>query len=79
MRVIAAKDPVPMVPEPFKDGAPGFIEPQPAEPVEVESCSYYLRRIASGELLLVPDDEPVADTQLVGRARAKTIAKGGEQ
>lgn len=73
MRVIAANEPVPMVPEPFNYAQPGFIQPVPAEPVEVADNSYYRRRLASGELLLV------ADTQPVGRSRAKSIAKGGEQ
>ncbi|VVN72677.1 hypothetical protein PS726_00507 [Pseudomonas fluorescens] len=68
MRVIATTDPVPMQPDQLNKQA-GFIQPEPAEPVEVENTSYYLRRIAAGELRVV------ADAKTVGRG-AKQIAKG---
>jgi hypothetical protein len=50
MRVIAAPDA--RVPQ---EGTPrAFIEPAPAKPVDVPDTSYYRRRIAAKELLLVP-------------------------
>lgn len=52
MRVIAALDPVPVEPGTGTEDK-RFIDPAPAEPVEVEPSSYYQRRIASGELQAV--------------------------
>lgn len=63
MRVTAAPDA--RVPQ---EGNPrAFIEPAPARPVDVPDTSYYRRRIAANELLLV-----------VGKPRrsAKENAKG---
>lgn len=71
MRVIATTDPVPMQPDQLNKQA-GFINPAPAEPVEVENTSYYQRRIAAGELRVV------ADTQSASRS-AKRTAKGVQQ
>ncbi|OAN31147.1 hypothetical protein [Pseudomonas oryzihabitans] len=53
MRVIAAEYPVPLLPT-RDDPLGGFIQPAPAEPVEVPEHSYYLRRVATGELLRAP-------------------------
>lgn len=65
MRVIAASNPVPRMPEPLSNKPLEHIQPAPAEPVEVPDNSYYQRRVASGELKIV-------------NSRAKSTAKGGE-
>jgi hypothetical protein len=73
MRVIATEHPVPLLPT---AGYPntGFIQPGSAEPVEVPEHSYYLRRIASGELKQV--DESAATSAKGG---AKNSDKGSKQ
>lgn len=73
MRVIATEHPVPLRPE---DAQPekGHIQPAPAEPMTVPEHSYYLRRIASGELKRV---EESAATSTKGSA--KTPAKGSKE
>ncbi|MCK1791167.1 DUF2635 domain-containing protein [Pseudomonas violetae] len=71
MRVIATTDPVPMQPDHLNKKA-GFIQPEPAEAVEVANTSYYQRRIAAGELRVI------ADTKSPGRS-AKQTAKGVKQ
>lgn len=72
MRVIATEHPVPLMPG---DGQPSTdkILPAPADPVDVPEHSYYLRRIASGELKQV--DESTANSMKSG---AKDSAKGGK-
>lgn len=54
MRVIAAEHPVPLLPD-TDNPEGGFIQPAPDDPVEVPEHSYYLRRLATGELLRVED------------------------
>ena len=71
MRVIATTDPVPMQPDQLTKQT-GFILPEPAEAVEVADTSYYLRRIAAGELRVI------ADTKSPSRS-AKQTAKGVKQ
>lgn len=63
MLVIATQHPVPVLPGTAKDGAE-FIDPAPAEPVEVQDHPYYHRRIGAGEL-----------RQVKGKAGAKATAK----
>ena len=69
MRVIAAEHPVPMPPTADQPEG-GFVKPAPAEPVEVPEDSYYLRRVATGELLRAEDSPAPA----VAEADAKTSA-----
>lgn len=73
MRVIATEHPVPLMPVPGQPDE-GFIKPAPAEAVTVPEHSYYLRRIASGELERV--DEPAATST---KGSAKKPAKGSEE
>lgn len=76
MRVIAAPGcRVPML-------TPGqFIEPAPADAVTVEDISYYRRRVATGELLRVPDEVPAAAevAQDVTAAAAKPARRSAKQ
>ncbi|KTS90597.1 hypothetical protein NS376_23930, partial [Pseudomonas oryzihabitans] len=65
MRVIAAEHPVPLLPSENPEG--GFIQPAPAEPVEVPDHSYYVRRLATGELVRADDTSAPA----TGEADAK--------
>lgn len=71
MRVIATEQPVPLLPT---VGYPntGFIQPGSSEPVEVPEHSYYLRRIASGELKLIDESATTS-----AKGGAKHPAKGG--
>ena len=73
MRVIATEHPVPLMPVPGQPDE-GHIQPEPAEPVTVPEHSYYLRRIASGELKRV-DESAVTST----KGGAKTSAKGTQE
>ena len=73
MRVIATEHPVPFMPVPGEPDK-GHIQPEPAEPETVPEHSYYLRRIASGELKRV--DESTATSAKGG---AKTSAKGSKE
>lgn len=88
MRVIATEYPVP-VPPTVEHPEGSFIQPAPAEPVLVPENAYFLRRIASGELVRV--DEPVEaapasadeaqampDTSAKATRGAKTTTKGAE-
>lgn len=68
MRVIAAEYPVPLLPT-GDNPEGGFIQPAPAEPVEVPEHSYYLRRLATGELLRAP---VVPATEADAKATAST-------
>lgn len=72
MRVIATEHPVPLMPVAGQPDA-GYIQPEPAEPVDVPEHSYYLRRIASGELTRV--DEPATTTT---KGSAKNSDKGSK-
>lgn len=74
MRVIATEHPVPMLAAGDQSG--GFIKPAPAEPVTVPEHSYYHRRVASGELKVVADDQPATASTKGG---AKTAAKDTAQ
>lgn len=74
MRVIATEHPVPMLPAGDQSG--GFIKPAPADPVDVPEHSYYQRRVASGELKVVADDQPATTSAKGG---AKTAAKDTAQ
>ncbi|PTT93578.1 hypothetical protein DBR45_52590 [Pseudomonas sp. HMWF031] len=65
MRVIATEHPVPLMPGGGQSDT-DKIRPEPAEPVEVPEHSYYLRRIASGELKLVDES---ATTSVKGGAK----------
>jgi hypothetical protein len=66
MRVIAIEHPVPLLPP-----ADGFINPAPAEPVNVPEHSYYQRRVASGELKVVAES--------AAKGSAKSAAKENAQ
>lgn len=71
MRVIAAEYPVPLLPS-SDNPQGGFIQPAPAEPVEVPEHSYYLRRLATGELLRAPDIPAPTATEADAKATAST-------
>jgi len=73
MRVIATEHPVPLMPVAGQQ-VTDHIKPEPAEPVTVPEHSYYLRRIASGELKRV--DESAATST---KGSAKNSAKGTEE
>lgn len=74
MRVIAAEHPVPLLPD-TDNPEGGFIQPAPDDPVEVPEHSYYLRRLATGELLRADDiPAPVAES-VDASGSAKTTAK----
>ncbi|KPA91395.1 hypothetical protein PF66_02278 [Pseudomonas asplenii] len=75
MRVIATVHPVPMLQAGDQSG--GFIKPAPADPVDVPEHSYYQRRVASGELKVVADDQPATASTVKGGA--KTAAKDTAQ
>ena len=72
MRVIATVHPVPLMPGHGQSDT-DKIQPAPAEPVEVPEHSYYLRRIASGELEQV-DESATASV----KGGAKDSAKGSK-
>jgi|GEM_PF-2273941 len=72
MRVIATEHPVPLMPSDGQSDTNNIL-PAPAEPVEVPKHSYYLRRIASGELKLVDESATPA-----AKAGAKDSAKGSK-
>ncbi|MGE7992550.1 hypothetical protein ACQKPE_16220 [Pseudomonas sp. NPDC089554] len=76
MRVIATEHPVPLLPTEGQPGG-GFIEPAPAGPVNVPEHSYYHRRIASGELKAVAEDQPstVSPTKGGAKSTAKEATK----
>lgn len=77
MRVIAAEYPVPLLPT-GDNPEGGFIQPAPAEPVEVPEHSYYLRRLATGELLRAPvaeaDAKATASTKPAKPTKAEPAA-----
>ncbi|MFJ3469053.1 hypothetical protein [Pseudomonas sp. NPDC090201] len=73
MRVIATEHPVPLMPVPGEQET-GHIKPEPAEPVTVQEHSYYLRRIASGELKRVKESAKSST-----KGSAKDAAQEGEQ
>ncbi|TWC21106.1 MULTISPECIES: hypothetical protein [unclassified Pseudomonas] len=70
MLVIATEHPVPLMPVVGHPGT-GHIQPDPAEPVDVPEHSYYLRRIASGELKRVVESATPS-----AKSGAKTSTKG---
>lgn len=74
MRVIATEHPVPLLPTKEKPEG-GFIKPAPAEPVTVPEHSYYQRRIISGELKVVPQEQDASTAKTSAKQAAKETAQ----